>query len=173
MDTEIRKANSNDFELIKRLMLIGLKEDPFAFSVSFSDYEINPDYWWHNYIDPFTHGYSQAMFVAIEDNQIVGMIGIIFDTKERKKHIGSIVWFYVENKYRGRGLGSKLLKQIEEYILSIKTISKLSLLVNSPQREAIRLYNKNGFSQSGILRNELKIDDKFFDVLIMEKLINA
>ena len=47
----------------------------------------------------------------------------------------------------------------------------IKLCVIPEQRAAVKLYEKYGFELVGRLKKELKFDDKFYDELIMEKLL--
>jgi len=165
----IRKAELKDYSAIKNLMLTGLKEDPHAFSVSAEEYAPNSEYWWMGYINPFLTGNSQEMYVSMDGENLEGMIGITFDSKQRKKHIASFVWYYVEKSKRGKGIGKALMNRALEELEKNKEITKLSLLVVASQEKAIEIYKKHGFEIGGTLKKELKIASEFFDVLIMEK----
>lgn len=167
------KATFNDFENIKSLMLQALESDTFAFSVSHEEYQLNSPEWWHRYIDPFLFGFSQEMFLAKDNEKPVGMVGIIYDHIPRKKHVATMVWFYVLPEYRNMKIGSVLLNKIEERIKATPAIKKLLLFVNEPQEKAIEIYKKYGFSESGRFKNELFINSNYYDVCIMEKFFNA
>lgn len=168
----IRKATFNDFLALKSLMLQGLKEDPFAFSVAFDEYCQNSETWWHSYIDGYLVGLRDAMFVAREEEKIIGMVGVLFDSKARKRHIASVVWLYVASSSRGKGIGRALMEEVLKMISAMSTISKVSLLVNSKQEQAIRMYSALGFKQNGMLERELNFDGEFVDTYIMEKLLS-
>ncbi|MFS8130604.1 MAG: N-acetyltransferase family protein [Candidatus Dojkabacteria bacterium] len=165
----IRKAELKDYSAIKNLMLIGLKEDPTAFSVSFEEYEPNSEYWWMGYINPFLTSVFQEMYLSFDGANLEGMVGITYDNKQRKKHIANFVWFYVEKSHRGKGIGRALIDKALEVLSTKKEITKLSLLVVATQEKAIEIYKKNGFEINGTLKKELKISSEFFDVLIMER----
>src|SRR5436190_1393081 len=108
----IQKATSADFETIKRLMLIALKLDPFAFNATFEEYSANSDDWWRNYIWAYLSYYKDAMFLAKIGDEVVGMIGSLYEYRVRRMHNVSIVWFYVTKDYRGKGIGKKLLAEV-------------------------------------------------------------
>ncbi|MEO6728771.1 MAG: GNAT family N-acetyltransferase [Candidatus Dojkabacteria bacterium] len=165
----IRKAELKDYTAIKNLMLVALKEDPHAFSVSAEEYEPNSEYWWMGYINPFLTNSSQEMYLSFNEDELQGMIGITYDNKQRKKHIASFVWFYVDKKFRGKGIGKSLINKALEVLENNKEITKLSLLVVASQEQAIGIYKKRGFEINGTLKKELKISSEFFDVLIMER----
>lgn len=169
---KISKATFKNFDGIKDLMLKALSDDPYAFSVSFDEYSQNSDAWWHSYIDGYLIGLKDAMFIALENEKIVGMVGVLYDTKARKKHIASIVWLYVDQDNRGKGVGRSLMEEVLKKISEINTISKVSLLVNSKQEQAIKMYSSLGFKNNGMLERELNFDGEFIDSYIMEKLLN-
>ena len=169
METEIVRAEPSDFSVIRNLMLKALKEDPTAFSVTFEEYNFNSDEWWQRYIMPFLNLFDQLMFLAKEGNDTVGMIGALFENKSRKRHISTIVWFYVAKEHRKKGIGKKLIDSIINEIKQKSWIKKIALMVNEPQVSAKSMYEKVGFLNTGILKKELNIDGTFYDVHIMEK----
>lgn len=167
----IKRASPIDFENIRNLMLTGLKDDPKAFSVDFEEYSQNSKEWWNSYISPYIFSLKDKMFLAFDNAKPVGMIGVLYDYKNRRSHIATIVWFYILKEYRGYGTGIALLKTAIE---DIKTngMKKITLFVNSKQEAAISMYKKNGFVQNGKLSNELLIDNEFVDTLIFEMELN-
>ncbi len=168
----ITQAGPDDLHAIKELMLKALAEDPYAFSATYNEYNTNSDSWWNSYLNPFLTNFFQSMTIAKEDDKVVGMVGVMYDHKIRKKHIAAIVWFYIDKKARGLGLGKKLINTLLEEIVQNPEIKKLSLMVNQPQKKAIKIYIKLGFKKNGTLKNELNFDGKFHDVYIMEKILN-
>lgn len=167
----IKKAGFEDYESIKTLMVKALKEDNDAFSVTFEEYANNSEFWWSNYISPFTMLSSSEMLIAFEDDKPIGMVGLIFDTKIKKKHVASIVWFYVIKEQRGQKIGKKLMDRLLEDLKTKPHIKKLSLLVNQTQDKAMDMYKKFGFDVGGTLKQELFSQNKYYDVYIMEKII--
>lgn len=165
---EIIKCNIKHYEEIKQLMQEALMESPLAFSVDYVELAFNSDMWWHHYIDPFFNNQSGIFFAAIENELPVGIFGATFSTSNRKQHTASLVWLYVKQLHRGKGIANLLVKKVmEECKLLAK--EKLTLFVNSSQQLAQNIYLKNGFTHTGTLFKELKIEDKYYDVLIMEK----
>ncbi|MEP7103682.1 MAG: GNAT family N-acetyltransferase [Candidatus Dojkabacteria bacterium] len=166
---QIRKGELKDFTSVKNLMLEGLKEDPTAFSVSSEEYAPHSEYWWMGYINPFLTNNLQEMLLAFEEEKLFGMIGLTYDSKQRKKHIGSIVWFYVTKAKRGKGIGKDLINKALKILEDNSEIAKISLLVVATQLKAIEIYKRLGFEINGTLKKELKIDNDYLDVLLMEK----
>ena len=164
----IVEANLQDFDGVKNLMLKALQTDPLAFSSDYSDYANNSNIWWQNYLYNYLMQNNAKLFVAKVNSEIKAMVGILLDPKNRRKHVGSVVWFYVEPESRAIGIGNKLFNTLIEYARSLGTIKKLTLLVNAPQQKAQEIYNKFGFKVVGTLKGELLVNNQFIDEYIME-----
>lgn len=76
-----------------------------------------------------------------------------------------------ESDYRGKGIASKSLNELEVFAREHLDIKKIKLLVNSNNLSAINLYLKNKYQKVGVLREERLIDNKWIDVNVMEKII--
>lgn len=80
---------------------------------------------------------NEEYFQIIYDNVVVGFIGI-----KRYEHSIYLYRFYIEEKYRNKGIGTFALKQIIE--LATKEKKDISLDVFGTN-EAKKLYEKLGF----------------------------
>lgn len=105
------------------------------------------------------------------DDKPVGMAVFIINEKIKTRHIANIYCVFVKEKFRGKGIGKKLINSTLNIIGQNKSVSKIKLAVNSEQNTAVDLYKQFGFNVVGRLKKELRIDNKFYDELIMEKLI--
>ncbi len=170
-DIQILEAQPKDLHEIKSLMLQALQTDPKAFSSDYSDYANNSNEWWNNYLFGYLYKHNAKMLIALINNKIVGMIGVLYDTKNRRKHVASIVWFFVDSDFRKEGIGKRLLTSMIEDIKKVPYIKKINLLVNTPQEKAINIYKSFGFKISGTLKQELLINNEFIDEHIMELFI--
>ena len=108
------------------------------------------------------------MFAVLNDKP-VGMIGYYFEDKIKTKHVANIYGIYVTRAHRNQGIGSKLIASAISAIKGNKDILKIKLTVNPEQKFALKLYRKHGFSDVGTFRNELCINSRFYDELIMER----
>ncbi len=97
------------------------------------------------------------------------MIVCIVNDKIKTAHNAEFFGFYVGKEYRGQGLASKLLENAIELVKKNATIIKIKVKVNPEQKTALKLYEKYGFEQVGRLKKELKVNDIFYDELILEK----
>lgn len=166
---EISEARQQDSSAIKNLMLKALQSDPTAFSTDYSDYANNSETWWQNYLFNYVVKINAKMLLAKDGDQLTAMVGVLFDSKNRRKHVASVVWFYVAPEARGSGLGRLLFNTLMKDIETNPNIKKINLLVNTPQVKAIEIYKKFGFDIVGKLKEELLVNNKYIDEYIMEK----
>lgn len=111
------------------------------------------------------------MLFAISDNKPVGMIVVGFNSRIKTKHVVEIFGVYINEKYRCRGIGRKLMDATLRAIQENGNILKVKLGVNPEQRAAVKLYEDCGFECVGRLAREIKVGGKYYDEFIMEKLI--
>ena len=165
---QISEATPQDFKSIQMLMLNALQSDPTAFSSDYADYAQNSENWWQNYLYGYLTQTNAKLILAKQDGQLRGMIGLLFETKARRKHVASIVWFYVEPNSRKFGTGKELFRIAIENIKTLNYIKKIALLVNAPQQKALNIYKEFGFTIVGTLKEELLINNQFIDEFVME-----
>ena len=97
------------------------------------------------------------------------MVGYIINNNLKTSHIAQIFGVYVIHEYRGQGVGNKLIEVAVKLIQENRHTSKIKVTVNPEKKAAVKLYDKYGFEIVGRLKNELKVNGKFYDGLIMEK----
>ena len=93
--------------------------------------------------------------VARCNNQIVGSIYLIGGKLIRTCHVVELE-MKVSKAYRGLGIGKRLLKIAIYRARQRRHISKIKLSVIDDNQSAIQLYQKLGFEEEGVLRNELR-----------------
>ncbi len=90
-----------------------------------------------------------CLLVALIDNEIVGYLaGGIIETKKgyRKLPISAeLENMFVLEKYRSKGVGSKLYQSFVEWSKS-KSVGKLRVVASSRNLAGINFYRKNGFN---------------------------
>lgn len=83
-----------------------------------------------------------TIFVARQDNNIIGINIVYFNDYENKR--GYITYIYLNEDYRGQGLGGRLLNTAIEYGRKCGFTS-IALEVRKDNNKAKLLYEKNGF----------------------------
>ena len=97
------------------------------------------------------------------------MLVMLVGERPKTRHIAEIFGVYVRSDYRGRGIGTMLLEYALSTIRTNARVIKVKLAVNPEQRAAVRLYGKMGFLEVGRFRKEIRVDDRYYDMVAMEK----
>jgi L-amino acid N-acyltransferase YncA len=79
---------------------------------------------------------------------------------------------YVERGWRGRGVGRCLLERLVEIAGEIG-YHKLVLAAFPFNASGLALYERLGFSRVGVYREQGRLDGRWVDVLVMERLLEA
>jgi ribosomal protein S18 acetylase RimI-like enzyme len=163
MIVEIKKLSPIRWKEFKELRLKALITDPIAFGRSYEYEKSFSHYEWKKIL------MNENFIFALVNNQLVGMIGFKSSNQEKTKHIAHIIGVYVDPEFRGMKLGYKLIKEIIKIIKRNK-FKKISLGVNCKQKSALKLYQKVGFKIVGKFEKELKVNNKYYDEFILEKI---
>ena len=112
---------------------------------------------------------NQAIFVAEEDEMLIGYLAAMGGNFARNKHSVYIVIGILE-QYTGRGLGTKLFQSLETWAKE-HGLHRLELTVMVHNQRGVSLYQKMGFEIEGIKRDSLLVDGSYVDEYYMAKLI--
>lgn len=77
---------------------------------------------------------------------------------------------YVDREQRGRGIGDALLWSLEERARGLG-YHKLVLAAFPTNAPGMRLYERHGFATVGIYQEQGRLDNRWIDVIVMEKLL--
>jgi RimJ/RimL family protein N-acetyltransferase len=110
-----------------------------------------------------SRGYPQ--FVAIADDKVVGWCDII--PKDRPVHVhGGVLGMGLLPPFRGRGNGTALVNATLNEAWR-QSLVRVELTVHADNARAIALYKKVGFETEGILRDAVRIDGRYKDLILM------
>lgn len=165
---KIVELEVTDWAIYRELRLIALKESPLAFGSTFHEALNKVAEDWRGRLE----SRNFITLFAKEGNKLIGTVAAMFHTKERNSHVATIIGNYVIKDYRGKGVGSNLMRKIIEKIEERPGIIKINLQVAETQKPAIDLYKKYGFKEVGTQKKELSLDGKFYDVVLMEKILD-
>jgi ribosomal protein S18 acetylase RimI-like enzyme len=73
-------------------------------------------------------------------------------------------------EFRGRGLGGRLMRQALDAAQTYG-LHRIELTVRENNANAITLYRKLGFETEGLLRDAIKVDGVYENVLLMAVLL--
>lgn len=127
------------------------------------------------------YDYIMSMLSGIKNNNELHIIGE-YDGKKiagidlinqgvKKEHVVELQ-LYVAKDFRGEGIGSALLKEVEEEVKNLKELKVIYLTSFANNTSAIALYEKFGFVKCGDLPKVLKHHGEFVNETIMYKCIN-
>lgn len=109
------------------------------------------------------------VYYAIEGDRVVGWCDVFPLENPRLSHRGGLGMGLL-TEYRGKGLGSKLLTAVLDHSKRFG-LEKVELQVYTSNAPAIALYKKCGFEEEGRIRKYRKLDNQYFDCLMMGKFL--
>jgi len=113
---------------------------------------------------------NQTIFVAEQDDQLVGYLAASGGTFKRTRHSAYLV-IGVLQAFRGQGIGTQLFQKLEEWAKQ-QHIHRLELTVMTHNTAGIALYKKQGFAIEGTKRHSLLIHGQCIDEFYMAKLLD-
>ncbi|PEC19663.1 GNAT family N-acetyltransferase [Bacillus cereus] len=120
-------------------------------------------------IHRFIENETATIFVAVEEERIVGFILVNGNNIQRKRHVAAIV-IGILQECSGRGIGTRLFKEVEKWA-KLHDVWRLELTVMAHNTRAQALYKKVGFEKEGVKKAALIIDGKDIDEYEMAKLL--
>ncbi|MEM1642963.1 MAG: ribosomal protein S18-alanine N-acetyltransferase [Desulfurococcaceae archaeon] len=106
--------------------------------------------------------YAMARDLFLVAEALGKVIGYIIGLIElrRREVLGHVISIAVHPLYRGLGIGSKLLKALEEKLASRGAL-RIFLEVDVLNKSAIGFYKKHGYVVSGVLKNYYGVSDAY------------
>jgi ribosomal protein S18 acetylase RimI-like enzyme len=106
-------------------------------------------------------------FLAYDGDFPIGYVSLVFP-KFIKLRGNAYLTIAVRREYRGRGVGSKLMEQAEDYAKR-RGVRRMELEVFSKNEPAITLYKKRGYEIEGVKKDTVEAPDGYDDIVIMAK----
>jgi len=152
---DVKQAQNyiNDPE-VKRLLHPGI---PYL-------YTFEDEQRWYDNLSATKDVYSFAI-ETLEENNYIGGCGI--NNVDWKNRVAVVGIFIGDKNYWGKGYGTDAMKVLISFIFDQMNINKIKLHVFSFNTRAIKSYEKCGFKQEGILRQEIYRDGKYVDEIVM------
>ncbi|HLZ55908.1 MAG TPA: arsinothricin resistance N-acetyltransferase ArsN1 family A [Ktedonosporobacter sp.] len=117
-------------------------------------------------------GTRHPVLVAVDSSGAVAGWGSLnpFNPRPAYDHVADFS-VYVAREQRGRGIGDALLGALEERARRLG-YHKMVLAAFPTNAPGMRLYERHGFQTVGIYHEQGQLDDRWVDVIIMEKILN-
>ena len=112
---------------------------------------------------------NRIVFVAEVEENLIGFLGTTIFYPQKMKHAAHFAMAVLSSKKK-MGVGTALLHAAEDW-LKEKKVCRLEMTVMAHNIPAISFYKKNGFSQEGVRRNAIAMNDQFYDELYMAKFL--
>ncbi len=117
-----------------------------------------------------TRGPRHPVIVAEAGGEVVGWGSLNpFNPRKAYDYIADFS-IYIERRWRGKGVGSRLLARLIELARELG-YHKLVLSAFPWNEGGMALYQKFGFRTVGIYKEQGKLDGRWVDTIIMEKLL--
>ncbi|MFC4324217.1 arsinothricin resistance N-acetyltransferase ArsN1 family A [Litchfieldia salsa] len=163
MDVIIREAVQDDIASIQKIYNQGIEDRIATLETELKDSAFMQDW--------FDKHQGRYQVIIIEyNNRILGWASLnVYNPREAYKGVADLS-IYIDRDYRGKGLGGKLIDVIEG--IAVKNLfHKIVLSTFNFNKVGQALYRKKGYREVGVFKNQGILDDKFVDVMVMEKLL--
>ena len=100
-------------------------------------------------------------------DRLVGAISCERDRRTKVRHIGHIIGTMVALDQQGQGVGRALLDALIDRASADGELHQLTLSVTASNLNAVRLYQKAGFTRYGTLPRAIRIGQRFLDKDLM------
>jgi RimJ/RimL family protein N-acetyltransferase len=111
--------------------------------------------------------FNNMSVVARVDKVIVSVAGIHGNSRDKISHNVEL-GISVLKDYWNLGIATHVMNHLINYCRFTKGIENIYLEVREDNKVAIKLYNNLGFKKVGQQTNMFKIDNKYYDSIIME-----
>ncbi|RFB18323.1 GNAT family N-acetyltransferase [Bacillus sp. HNG] len=167
----IRKLIPEDAEGYWKLRLKGLTTDPDAFLITYDEAIKKEDP-----IGEYKKSFLSDEIVTIgafEEANLVGMVTLVRETRQKIRHRANIVAMYVDDEKRGKGIAKALLTEAIKVAENISEIEQLYLTLDAENKPAKELYKKLGFETFAVNKKAMKYNGQYRGeehmVLFLEK----
>jgi RimJ/RimL family protein N-acetyltransferase len=109
---------------------------------------------------------TSALLIAVMDGEIVGSLSLAAPVRERLKHNADL-GISVRQSCWNQGVGSALMTDAIAFAKATGVLKILHLSVRTDNVHAIRLYKKFGFREIGLYERYLRVEDVYYDTLLM------
>ncbi|MBI3229096.1 MAG: GNAT family N-acetyltransferase [Burkholderiales bacterium] len=133
----------------RELMLAAYALHPDAFTSSAAERAALPPTWWQARLAEGDDA-KEIVLAALDGEQIVGVVGLSFETREKLQHKATLFGMYVPQQQRGRGLAQQLVQAALDYLRQMRQIKLVQLTVSQGNLAAEKLYTHAGFVTFGI-----------------------
>lgn len=162
---ELRRLSPDDVEAYREIRLESLLNSPESFGATYEQESAHPLDWFKDRLS------RTAVFGAFYGGELAGTAGYYRQAGTKYRHKGALVGMYVRPHARRRGAGSALIDAVVRHAAT--EVELIQLCVITDNEAARNLYRRNGFTEYGLERHALKQNGRYFDEVLMTKLLTS
>lgn len=159
----IRQAIENDIVSILNIYNQGIEDRVATLEEETKDYSYMKE-WYER------HQGRYKVVVAEQDGNVVGWASLNSYNNRCAYDGVADLSIYISRDQRGKGIGMKLLEEIES-MAAQNSFHKIILFTFPFNQVGQGLYKKMGYREVGVFKNQGKLKGEFVDVMAMEKLL--
>ncbi len=111
----------------------------------------------------------RLMIDHVSENKTIGTVDLYeIDAHNRRAGIGILI----DKAYRQQGMASQALTLAKEYAFDFLYLHQLYAYISVSNLNSIKLFNKSGYKEVGILKDWLQRGEKFEDVQLLQLINN-
>lgn len=138
LELAVQRLTPDSWRTYKEVRLAALREAPNAFGSTWAQEAELDESGWRDRIS------ERAQFVAVSDDLVVGTVG---GSNSDDGRIAYLFSMWVDPRWRGQGVGDHLVKAVLDWARA-SGLEEVRLWVADGNREAERLYTRNGFGRT-------------------------
>lgn len=161
---QLREAVKEDAtELVAYLQKIGGESDFLTFGSSEFSVSVSDE---AAMLEEISTAKNKIMLLSLVGNKVIGCLHFEGRARPRIQHTGEF-GVSVLKDYWDKGIGTEMVQELIQWAQASEIIRKLNLRVRSDNTRAIRIYEKLGFIQEGLIAREFFISGEFYDFIYM------
>lgn len=108
----------------------------------------------------------RLMMVSKETGETVGTVDL-FDFEIHNSRIA--LGLFVDGAFQGKGFAKASLKLVEEYVFDFLKINQLYCHISKANTASIRMFEKENFEKTGILKQWVKTIEGYEDIILFQQ----
>ncbi|MBN3896753.1 MAG: GNAT family N-acetyltransferase [Nostoc sp. NOS(2021)] len=160
----IRKLTKYDAEDYRQIRLEALYKNPDSFGTTYHEEGIKTI---EQFRDRIPVDNNNFILGCSEDKELIGIVAFQQESRIKLRHKAYISSMYVQQEYRGKGIGKLLLNELIERAKAINEVEILLLDIVKSNFLAKQLYLSLGFQIYGIEKMAYKFNNQYFDLELM------
>ncbi len=119
-----------------------------------------------NQNDLFTDGQLRLM-IELCSGKTTGIIDLFaFEARHLRAEVGIVV----KAEYRRQGIASEALRLLERHCFGMLGIHQLYAYIRTDNAASLRLFEKQGYTRIGMLKDWIRTGNSYKDVCLMQKI---